>query len=208
MKAYLAANKVLTGAMPSGDYGAKAAAYTSDPANPVPYRHRPVQSTYGQGSIWRTWLVEDQRFVSGRKDLANFQTAALEKPVTVTGDVTADLFASTTGTDGDWIVKLIDVDPGGSELMVAEEILRGRYRHSFSAPEPVKSGEVNEYKWSLHGVDHTFLPGHRLMVEVQSTWFPLYDRNPQTYVPNIMTAPATAYSAHLDLPLVEGATLP
>ena len=221
VKAYLAADKLLTGAMPSGDYEAKAAAYTSDPANPVPYRHRPVQSTYGQDSTWRTWLVEDQRFVSDRKDLANFQTPVLTKDVTVTGDVVADLFASTTGTDGDWIAKLIDVDPQGSELMVAEEILRGRYRHSFSAPEPVKSSEVNEYKWSLHGVDHTFLTGHRMMVEVQSTWFPLYDRNPQTYVPNIMTAPAAAYQAqtitimgspkypsHLDLPVGESSVLP
>jgi putative CocE/NonD family hydrolase len=119
-------------------------------------------------------------------------------------------------------VKLIDVYPdGGYQLMVAEEILRGRYRKSFTAPEPVKPGEVAEYKWSLHGVDHTFLKGHRMMVEVQSSWFPLYDRNPQTYVENIMTAPAAAYQAetvsiygsakypsHLDLPVADGATLP
>ena len=221
VRTYLAADAKLTDAPPSGDHGGKAAAYVSDPASPVPYRHRPVQSTYGQGSTWRTWLVEDQRFVSGRKDLANFKTAVLTQAVTVTGDVAADLFASTTGTDGDWIVKLIDVDPDGSELMVAEEILRGRYRHSFSAPEAVKPSEVNEYKWSLHGVDHTFLTGHRVMVQEQSTWFPLYDRNPQTYVPNIMTAPASAYQAqtitlmasplypsHLDLPLADGSTLP
>ncbi len=175
----------------------------ADPANPVPYRHRPIQSTYGEGSLWRTWLVEDQSFVSGRKDVANFRTPVLASDVTVTGDVVADLFAATTGTDADWVVKLIDVYPdssgdgqadarqtGGYELMVAEEILRGRYRHSFTTPEPVKPGEVNEYKWSLHGVDHTFLKGHRMMVEVQSSWFPLYDRNPQTFVPNIMTAPA------------------
>ncbi len=206
----------------------------ADPANPVPYRHRPIQSTYGEGSTWRTWLVEDQSFVSDRKDLANFETPVLTSDVTVTGEVMADLFASTTGTDGDWIVKLIDVYPEGSgdqsatsghkgayELMVAEEILRGRYRHSFTDPEAVKSGEVNEYKWSLHGVDHTFLKGHRMMVEVQSSWFPLYDRNPQTFVPNIMTAPASAYHpetvtiydspkypSHLDLPLADGAGLP
>ncbi len=222
VKAYLAPEGKLTGVEPKGSYDTQAAAWVADPANPVPYRHRPVQSTYGEGSTWRTWLAEDQSFVSGRKDLANFETPVLTGDVTVTGDVTADLFASTTGTDADWVVKLIDVYPdGGYRLMVAEEILRGRYRHSFTAPEPVKSGEVNEYTWSLHGVDHTFLKGHRLMVEVQSTWFPLYDRNPQTFVPNIMTAPASAYQAetvtvfdspkypsHLLLPMAAGSVLP
>ncbi len=115
--------------------------------------------------------------------------------MTVTGDVVADLFAATTGSDTDWVAKLIDVYPDGYQLMVAEEILRGRYRNSYTDPEPVKPGEVAEYKWSLHGTDHTFLKGHRMMVEVQSSWFPLYDRNPQTWVPNIMTAPASAYKA-------------
>lgn len=176
--------------------------YVADPADPVPYRHRPIQATYGQGSKWRPWLVEDQRFVSGRKDLANFTTGALDHDVTVTGDVVADLFAATTGSDADWIVKLIDVYPddapdgmGGYQLMIADEIMRGRYRKSFEKPEAIKAGEVTEYKWSLHGADHTFLKGHKIMVEVQSTWFPLYDRNPQTYVPNIMTAPDGAYKA-------------
>ena len=178
---------------------------------------------------------------AGGRILANFETPVLTSDVTVTGDVVADLFGATTGTDTDWIVKLIDVYPedaegvtspemgeatgrgnkGGYELMVAEEILRGRYRKSFTQPEPVKPGEVAEYKWSLHGVDHTFLKGHRMMVEVQSSWFPLYDRNPQTYVENIMTAPASAYKAetvsvfgsakypsHLDLPVADGAALP
>ena len=174
----------------------------ADPANPVPYRHRPIQATYGKGSKWRTWLVEDQRFVSGRKDLANFETPVLDHDLTVTGDVVADLFAATTGEDGDWVVKLIDVYPSdapapmaGYQLMIADEILRGRYRESFEHPEPVKPGEVAEYRWSLHGADHTFLKGHRMMVEVQSSWFPLYDRNPQTWVPNVMTAPADAYKA-------------
>jgi putative CocE/NonD family hydrolase len=145
----------------------------------------------------------------------------LDKEMTVTGDVVADLYAATTGTDSDWVVKLIDEYPAedgkpGYQLMVAEEILRGRYRKSFTQPEAVKPGEVNEYKWSLHGVDHTFLPGHRMMVEVQSSWFPLYDRNPQTYVENIMKAPADAYKAetvsvygsakwpsHLELPVMQ-----
>jgi len=177
-----------------------AASYISDPADPVPYRHRPIQSTYGMGSQWYTWLAEDQSFVAGRKDVANFVMPALDHDVTVTGDVMADLFAATTGSDADWIVKLIDVYPedapapdAGYRLMVAEEIFRGRYLKSFEQPAPLVPGAVNEFKWSLHGVDHTFLKGHRIMVEVQSSWFPLYDRNPQTFVPNIMTAPKGAY---------------
>jgi len=176
--------------------------YVADPANPIPYRHRPIQATYGTGSKWRTWLVEDQRWVSSRKDLANFETAVLDHDVTVTGDVVADLFASTTGSDADWVVKLIDVYPddapapmAGYQLMIVDEIFRGRYRKSYEKPEAITPGEVTEYKWSLHGADHTFLKGHRIMVQVQSSWFPLYDRNPQTFVSNIMSAPAGAYKA-------------
>jgi putative CocE/NonD family hydrolase len=203
-KFYLNADRTLTMTAPGekGTNGKIATNYSADPKNPIPYMHRPIHSTYGHGSKWRKWLVEDQRFVSSRKDLANFTTPVLDHDVTVTGDVVADLFASTTGTDGDWVVKLIDVYPddapdgmGGYQLMIADEILRGRYRNSFEKPEPVKPGEVTEYKWSLHGADHTFLKGHRIMVEVQSSWFPLYDRNPQTYVPNIMKAPANSYAA-------------
>ncbi|MDE1162911.1 MAG: CocE/NonD family hydrolase [Acidobacteriaceae bacterium] len=225
-KLYLEASHTLSAAAPSAvkenSPQSKAAMYVSDPANPVPYRHRPVQSTYGESSVWRPWLAEDQSFVSGRDDLANFDTPVLEKDVTVTGDVVADLFAATTGSDSDWIVKLIDIYPDGKyELMVADEILRGRYRKSFEHPEPVKPGEVAEYKWSLHGVDHTFLKGHKMRVEVQSTWFPLYDRNPQTWVENIMTAPASAYQketisifgsarypSHLDVNVPDGSPLP
>ena len=217
---YLEPGQQLSLAAPKGK-DEVAATYVADPADPIPYRHRPIQSTYGQGSQWRTWLVEDQQFVSGRKDLANFETPELKSDVTVTGDVVADLFAATTGSDTDWVAKLIDVSPDGYQLMVAEEILRGRYRKSYTEPEPVKPGEVAEYKWSLHGADHTFLKGHRMMVAVQSSWFPLYDRNPQTWVPNIMTAPSSAYKAetltiyaspkypsHLELPLADGAILP
>jgi putative CocE/NonD family hydrolase len=236
-RAYLQPDETLSFVSPKGLYDVKAAAYVADPADPIPYRHRPIQSTYGATSTWRTWLVEDQRFVSGRKDLANFETPVLTSDVTVTGDVVADLYGATTGTDADWVVKLIDVYPegaedvtspemsggtkGGYELMVAEEILRGRYRKSYTTPEAVKPGEVAEYKWSLHGVDHTFRKGHRMMVEVQSSWFPLYDRNPQTYVENIMTAPGSAYKAetvsifgsakypsHLDLPVSDDSKLP
>ena len=172
---------------------AKLTSYVADPADPVPYRNRPVQSTYGEGSVWRTWLVEDQRFLDGRKDIARFSTAALDKDMTVAGDVKADLFASTSGTDADWVVKLIDVAPDGQQTMVVDEIFRGRYRKSFDAPEAIPAGQVEEYKWSLHGADHTFLKGHKAMVTVQSSWFPLYDRNPQTFVLNIMNAPAAAY---------------
>ena len=183
---------------PSGRLGAVAekgevASYVADPAQPIPYRHRPVQATYEEGSKWRQWLVEDQRFVDGRKDLAEFKGPVLDHDVTVTGDVKADLIASTTGTDADWIVKLIDVAPDGQQTMIVDEIFRGRYRESFETPQPIPANKVEEYKWSLHGADHTFLKGHRMLVEVQSSWFPLYDRNPQTFVPNIMDAPASAY---------------
>jgi putative CocE/NonD family hydrolase len=167
--------------------------YVADPADPVPYRHRPIQATYGNGSKWRTWLVEDQRFLDGRKDIARFAGDVLDHDVTVTGDVKAQLFASTTGTDADWIVKLIDVYPDGQQLMIVDEIFRGRYRKSFEKAEAIPADKVEEYQWSLHGADHTFLKGHKMMVEVQSSWFPLYDRNPQTFVPNIMEAPASAY---------------
>jgi putative CocE/NonD family hydrolase len=227
-KVYLQPEKKLSFSDPKSDYNTVAAAYVADPADPIPYRHRPIQSTYGDKSQWRPWLVEDQRFVSGRKDLANFSTPVLAGDMTVTGDVVADLYAATTGSDADWIVKLIDVYPddapggqGGQQLMVAEEIFRGRYRKSFTEPEAVKPGEVNEYKWSLHSIDHTFLKGHTMLVEVQSSWFPLYDRNPQTLVPNIMTAPASAYQpetvtifgsakypSNLELPLANESVLP
>jgi uncharacterized protein len=199
-KLYLTKDAGLSFAEPND--GGAAASYVADPANPIPYRNRPIQATYGTGSKWRTWLVEDQRFVSARKDLANFETPALDHDVTVTGDVMADIFASTTGTDSDWVVKLIDVYPddapapmAGYQLMIVDEIFRGRYVKSFEKPEALTPGKVTEFKWSLHGADHTFLKGHRIMVEVQSSWFPLYDRNPQTFVPNIMTAPASAYKA-------------
>ncbi len=201
-KLYLEPGRKLSFAQTASAGDGIAATYRSDPADPVPYRHRPIQSTYAPGSRWHTWLVEDQRFVSGRKDVATFTTPALDHDVTITGEVMADLFAATTGSDADWIVKLIDVYPddgvdadAGYQLMIADEIFRGRYLKSFEQPEPLQPGAVNEFKWSLHAADHTFLKGHRIMVEVQSTWFPLYDRNPQTFVPNIMTAPKSEYQA-------------
>ena len=170
--------------------------YVSDPAHPVPYRHRPVEPTYPDGG-WPTWLVEDQRFVEARPDVLSWETTPLAEPLTVTGDIVAHLFASTSGTDSDWIVKLIDVYPedylaepsmGGYELMIADEVFRGRFRRGFEKPEAIIPNRVAEYVIDLHTNDHCFLPGHRIMVQVQSTWFPLIDRNPQRFVPNIFLA--------------------
>ncbi len=164
----------------------------------MPYRHRPVQPTYfAWGSGWSTWLVEDQRFVDGRPDVLSWETAPLEQDLSVAGKIEAHLFASTTGTDSDWIVKLIDVYPektpadwklAGRQLMVANDVFRGRYRKSFERPEPVPPNEAIAYVIDLHTQNYCFRKGHRLMVQVQSTWFPIIDRNPQTFVPNIFEA--------------------
>jgi putative CocE/NonD family hydrolase len=179
--------------------------YVSDPAHPVPYRHRPIQATYDpRGSGWYTWLTEDQRFVDGRPDVLTWKTEPLTQDVTIAGDVTADLFAATSGSDADWIVKLIDVYPenvpndpkmGGYEFMVANEVLRGRYRKSYEHPEAVTPNSTTEFKYSLHTQSYRFQKGHRIMVQVQSTWFPIIDRNPQTFVPNIFEAKASDYRA-------------
>jgi uncharacterized protein len=172
--------------------------YVSDPAHPVPYRHRPIQPTYFPGgSKWSTWLVEDQRFVHDRSDVLDWESAPLDDNLSIAGEVTAHLFASTTGSDADWIVKLIDVYPeqspqnwdlAGYQLMVSNEVFRGRYRKSFAKPEAITPNAVLEYSFSLHTQNYTFLKGHRLMVQVQSSWFPIIDRNPQTFVPNIFQA--------------------
>ncbi len=171
--------------------------YISDPARPVPYRSRPVEVTYGPGSRWYTWLVEDQRFVHNRPDVLSWQTEVLESDVVVTGNLSADIFASTSGTDFDLIVKLIDVYPGmypsdpkmgGYQLMVANDVFRCRYRKDFASPEPVDPGEINEYIIDLHAIDHVFQTGHKIMVQIQSTWFPIIDRNPQKYLKNIFEA--------------------
>jgi putative CocE/NonD family hydrolase len=177
--------------------------FISDPAHPVPYRARPVEWTYDpRGSRWESWMTEDQRFVDGRSDVLTWQTKALTSDVVIAGDITAQLFASTTGTDADWVVKLIDVYPdsikdrpamGGYELMIAGDVMRGRYRSSFETPAAIPANTVVPFAVDLHGQAYTFKAGHRIMVQVQSTWFPLYDRNPQTFVPNIFTAKASAY---------------
>jgi len=176
--------------------------YISDPANPVPYRHRPIEKTYADGSRWHTWLLEDQRFVQARPDTLTWSTGPLTEDLTVSGDIVAHLFASTTGTDSDWIVKLIDVYPdrypadprlAGYELMISDEVLRGRFRASFEDPKPLVPNQVMPFTIDLHTNDHTFLRGHRILVQVQSTWFPLVDRNPQKYMPNIFAATPADY---------------
>jgi len=181
--------------------GMSKTSYISDPANPIPYRRRPIQPTYSEGSQWYNWLTEDQRFVTDREDLVVWKLPVLKKDLVVTGDVVADIFASTTGTDIDMVVKLIDQYPTddpdpkmrGYQLMTNAEIFRGRYLSSFEKPVAIQAGAVREYKFSLHGVDHVFKAGHTMMVEIQNTWFPLYDRNPQTFVPNIMKAKREDY---------------
>jgi len=176
--------------------------YISDPANPVPYRHRPIEETYSEGSRWYWWLTEDQRFVEHRPDTLSWETDPLATDVTVAGDIVAHLFASTTGTDSDWIVKLIDVYPekyatdpkmGGYELMVADEVFRGRFRNSFEKPEPLVANQITPFAIGLHTNNHAFLKGHRIMVQVQSTWFPIIDRNPQKFVTNIFEAKVSDY---------------
>ena len=175
--------------------------YISNPADPVPYRHRPIQATYSSGSQWYNWLTEDQRFVTRRKDVAVWTSPVLKHDLTLTGEVIADIYASTTGSDNDMVVKLIDEYPdngpdsrmSGYQLMTNAEIFRGRYLSGFDNPRPLRPNSTHEYRFSLHDIDHVFKAGHTVMVEIQSTWFPLYDRNPQTFVPNIMTAPQDAY---------------
>jgi len=180
-------------------------AYVSDPAHPVPYRVRPVEWTYDpRGSHWDNWMAEDQRFVHNRPDVLSWETPPLAEDVTIAGNLSAHLYASTTGSDADWVVKLIDVYPdagldrpamGGYQLMIAGDILRGRYRKSFERAQRIPPGKVQMYTVDLHQQCYRFKKGHRIMVQIQSTWFPLYDRNPQVFVPNIFEAKATDYRA-------------
>ncbi|MEY4938621.1 MAG: hypothetical protein RIQ93_356 [Verrucomicrobiota bacterium] len=173
-------------------------AFVSDPGKPVPFMPRPVVRSGADGR-WSEWLTIDQRFVDGRPDVLTYVTDPLSDPVAIAGEPLARIFAATTGTDADWVVKLIDVWPdqepsrpamGGYQQMISAAILRGRYREDFSRPKPITAGKVLEYKVRLPHANHVFLPGHRMMVQIQSSWFPLYDRNPQTYVENIFFAKA------------------
>ena len=201
---YFRENGALSFDPPQSDSANDFDSYISDPAHPVPYRQRPVDSTYppDHPGSWYTWLVQDQRFVDQRPDVATWQTGELKEDLTLAGDVTAKLFASTTGTDGDWVVKLIDVYPetypqdwklSGYELMISDEIFRGRFQKSMEKPQPLQAGAVTPFTIDLHTQNHVFKKGHRIMVQVQSTWFPLYDRNPQKFLPNIFEAKESDY---------------
>jgi len=168
--------------------------FVSDPAKPVPFVSRPVRAS---GETWAQWLVSDQREASGRTDVVSFVSDVLDEPVKISGEPIANLVASTSGTDSDWVVKLIDVWPdevagqpamGGYQLMVSADIFRGRYRESLEHATPIAANEPLLYRFALPTANHVFLPGHRIMVQVQSSWFPLYDRNPQTFVPSIFWA--------------------
>jgi uncharacterized protein len=171
--------------------------FVSDPAHPVPYRTLPIEQTYGFGSRWRSWHVEDQRFVYTRPDVISFTLDSLTSDLIVTGSIKAHLWASTSATDADWVVKLIDVYPdkdpdnilmSGYQLPVAMEVFRGRFRKSFSNPEPLVPNKPEEFVFNLHQINHDFRKGHRIMIQVQSSWFPVIDRNPQKYVLNIFEA--------------------
>jgi hypothetical protein len=201
--------------------------YVSDPAKPVPFRSRPIQPVgYGGRFTWEYWLVDDQREQSGRPDVATFTSDMLKEPVKISGQPIANIVASTSGTDADWVVKLIDVYPdevagqpemGGYQLMVSADVIRGRYRESFETPKPIAANKPLAYRFPLPTANHVFLPGHRIMVQVQSSWFPLYDRNPQTFVPNIFWAKPSDYrkatqriwhapgqASFVELPVVNG----
>jgi putative CocE/NonD family hydrolase len=211
---YLAADGSLSFDSPKAAT-AKYVEYVSDPANPVPYRQRPISPTY-PGGDWRTWEMADQRFVDHRPDVLSFVSAPLDHDLTITGPVAAQLYASTSGTDSDFVVKLIDVFPenamkdswnendgpkpgeyakslNGYQLPIAMEVRRGRFNESFEHPAPLTPNQPTPFSIPLRDRDHVFLKGHRIMVQVQSTWFPLIDRNPQKFTPSIYTATADDY---------------
>jgi hypothetical protein len=193
--------------------------YVSDPARPVPFRARPIKPV--GGSYWAQWLVDDQREASGRTDVVAFVSDVLTEPLQISGQPLVNLVASTSGTDADWVVKVIDVYPdevaaqpamGGYQLMVSADIFRGRYRESLETPKAIQPDTALPYRFALPTANHVFLPGHRVMVQVQSSWFPLYDRNPQTFVPNIFFARPGDYrkaaqriyrSSFVELPVVK-----
>ena len=202
--------------------------YVSDPAKPVPFRRRPIeQPSYEENIAWRNWLVTDQREASGRTDVVSFTTDVLTAPVKIAGQPAVHLIASTSGTDSDWVVKVIDVYPdevahdptmGGYQLMISADIFRGRYREGLDTARPIAADKPLLYRFDLPTADHVFLPGHRIMVQIQSSWFPLYDRNPQTFVPNIFWARPTDYrkatqrvyhapdqASYIELPVVSAA---
>lgn len=221
---YLTAGLKLSFSSPRpGD--AEFAEYISDPAKPVPFRARPIHPVGYDRLTWPQWLVDDQREASGRPDVLAFVSDTLAVPVQISGQPLANLLASTSGTDSDWVVKLIDVYPdevagqpamGGYQLMIAADIFRGRYRESFETAKPIAAGMPLLYRFVLPAANHVFLPGHRIMVQIQSSWFPLYDRNPQSFVANIFWAGpgdykktvqriyhASGQASFIELPLVK-----
>ncbi len=218
----LGANQKLTlGGATAGGQGYDE--YIADPAKPVPYRARPMQMGYDEakGQSWPRWLTDDQREASGRTDVITFTSDVLTAPVKISGEPIANLMASTSGTDSDWVVKVIDVYPdqvagqnalGGYQLMISADIFRGRYREGYEVGKPIAANKALAYKFALPTANHVFLPGHRIMVQIQSSWFPLYDRNPQSFVPNIFDAKPADYkkatqriyhSSFVELPVVE-----
>ena len=195
---YMAANSGLSFTAPA----AGSDSYVSDPAKPVPYLPRPVR--FSDTPRWQSWLTTDQRPFANRPDVLVFETDELKSPVRISGVPAADFYAATTGTDSDWVVKLIDVYPdmlasrpemSGYQLPISMDIFRGRYRNSFSDPSPIPANQAQRYRFTLTPTNHVFQPGHRIMVQIQSSWFPLYDRNPQTFVPNIFLAQPQDYKA-------------
>ncbi|HEY8690690.1 MAG TPA: CocE/NonD family hydrolase [Chitinophagaceae bacterium] len=219
---YAGANNSSSFSKPAGSNGS--VSYVSDPSHPVPYRTQPIEATYGPGSRWRPWQVEDQRFVYTRPDVISFTSDSLTDDLIVTGKIIAHVFASTTASDADWIVKLIDVYPDVDQnnllmsqyqLPVAMEVFRGRFRKSFTKPEPLIPNKPEEFVINLHEINHAFKKGHRLMIQIQSTWFPLIDRNPQKFIPNIFEAKesdfikathtiyfSSQYPTHIELPVM------
>jgi putative CocE/NonD family hydrolase len=197
---YLAPGNQLSFSAPEATFQS----YVSDPAKPVTYRQRPNISPWATGSTWRYWLEDDQRFAEARPDVLTYETGPLTQPLSLKGTPQVHLVASTSGTDSDWVVKLIDVYPshypqkpemGGYELAIAMDVMRGRYHGDPANPRPLPANQPVTYSFALPNVDYVVQPGHRLMVQVQSSWFPLYDRNPQTFVPNIFFAKASDYRA-------------
>jgi len=222
---YLRADAALSFDAPKAD-DAPESDYLSDPAKPVPFTRRPIRAVaYDDDAYWPKWLVDDQRDAASRTDVLTFVSEPLSKPLKIAGEPVAQLFAATSGSDSDWVVKLIDVYPdevprqpqmGGYQLMVSADIFRGRYRESYEHPKPIEPNALLPYRIPLPNANHVFGKGHRLMVQIQSTWFPLYDRNPQTFVPNIFFAKpedyrkatqriahAPAAASHIVLPVVE-----
>jgi hypothetical protein len=228
---FLAAGAKLSFTPPAAGDGPAFEEYVSDPAKPVPFRARPIQPMgYGNGLTWAEWLADDQREASGRPDVLVFTSEALTAPLAVRGEPSVNLVASTSGTDADWVVKLIDVQPdqvadnprlGGYQFMVSADIFRGRYRENLGTPKPIPANEPLTYRFNLPTVSHVFQPGHRIMVQIQSSWFPLYDRNPQTFVTNIFWAKpedykkavqrvfhAPGHGSFLELPVSEATRAP